>query len=176
VFLAVLLVAPAPPSVAVEHRPAYVAVVRTVEGGYAQHAEVARSLVGAARASCGGIVFGVYPQDPDAVPVQRLRWQLGYRMKAGTRCRRLPPGLAIETHPAEQVARLDTRLQEARSAGLSLFHWLADSGFAELGPTRMEYRGDGGPATRVTILLPVRARPDGARAPVRTIWCRSCRR
>jgi hypothetical protein len=168
--MSLLLLAQAGPPVTVESRPAYVALVRNVEGGYSQHAAIARSLLAAARAGCGaeGVVYGVYPQDPDAVPESQLRWQLGYRMKAGTRCRRATlTDLALERHPAEQVARLQTSLADARQAGLSLFHWLADSGYVQTGPTRMEYRGDGGPATRVVILLPVRLRPDRARAPVR---------
>src|SRR4051812_7494376 len=105
-------------AVRVEHRPAFSAVIRRMEGGYAQHASAVAGLLEAARSSCAaqGVVFGIYPQDPDAVPVEQLRWQLGYRMSAGIRCAagKMPSGFAVEAHADETVAVLDSTLGESK--------------------------------------------------------------
>jgi hypothetical protein len=151
-----------PPAVRVERRASFSAVVRRMKGDYSQHAAAISGLIGAARSSCGaqGTVFGIYPQDPDAVPAAGLQWQLGYRMSPGVRCaaEKMPDGYAVEAYAGETVAVLDSTLAESKAAGLSIYRWLADSGYAQVAPTRMEYFGSGAADTRVQILVPVRKR------------------
>jgi len=163
-ILTALLMATATPApiIRVERRGPFQAVVRDVQGDYSQHPSVTRELLTAIRPVCPdkGILFGVYPQDPDVVSPDNLRWQLGYTVPDRARCAvRSIAGYSLASRPAETDAVIDSTLGTSRADGLAMLAWLATSGYAQVGPTRIEYVGTGSDAaTKVRIVVPVRRR------------------
>ena len=162
VLLSLLAAATAamPPVQIVAQAP-FVSVEKNMTGSYDQHAAAARQLLATAQSACSspGVVYGEYPEDPDVVPTASLRWKLAYKLEGHARCRTSKlSGLQMTSYPAEQDAVIETTLADTKKAGLSIFRWLAESGYAKVGPTRVEYFGDGEPAMKVRIIVPVRKR------------------
>jgi hypothetical protein len=161
--LAAPVPAPTPtPGIRIEKRPAFQAVVRDVQGDYSQHPVVTRDLMTTVRSACPdkGVLFGIYPQDPDAVPRDQLQWQLGYSVPAGSRCGVASlAGYSLTDKAAETDAVLDSTLGNSRNDGLKMLAWLGTSGYVQVGPTRMEYlEASAAPSSRVRIVVPVRRR------------------
>lgn len=161
-ILAGAAAAPPAPAVRIEQRPAFQAVVRDVQGDYSQHAVVVRDLMIAVSTACpaSGTLFGIYPQDPDAVPPASLRWQIGYSVSNGAKCpSRAIAGYSVKDQRAETDAVMDSTLGASHESGLAMLAWLGTSGYAQVGPTRMEFAGmNGDPSSKVRIVVPVRRR------------------
>ena len=174
-------------------RPAIV-LYRDVTGSYSQHPVVFKEMmyyVGKTYRVVGDC-FGVYPRDPDAVPPAQLKWQVGVRIMPGQPLgfgNRLPLAASPDSSISElrdvlkrvklpappyklkildggEAAVLSSTVENAAVDGLSMFQWMADNGYVQMGPTRMEYLSHEESSMRipVRIVLPVQKRPSGLKS------------
>lgn len=179
----------------VQSIPASWAVVRDVQGGYEMHPQVFEEMMKYVGANfrAVGACFGIYPMDPDAVKRGTLRWQVGVRVTPG---KPLGFGNQVSmdrfsTRSTQQLQRdrrqlkepaapyrllliesveaavVETSVAEAPRDGLSMFRWMAENGYVQAGPTRMEYLSHEGPPTRIgtRIIVPVQKRTSGLSVP-----------
>ncbi len=182
-------------SVSVQTNPASWAVVRDVQGSYEMHPQVFEEMmkyVGANFRAVGDC-FGIYPMDPDAAKRGTLRWQVGVRVTPGKplgfgnrmpmsefsarstrqlqRDRKRLKGPAapykIVLLESVEAAVVETSVADAPQDGLSMFRWMAESGYVQVGPTRMEYLSHKGPPTKIRtrIIVPVKRRASGLTLP-----------
>ncbi|MGD0941460.1 MAG: hypothetical protein ABR905_17310 [Terracidiphilus sp.] len=168
-----------------------VILYRDVSGSYEQHPTVFNELMSYAGKSyrATGPFFGIYPIDPDAVKGTALTWQVGIRVTSGEpgfpnaapepnitevpnseRLRQTLASLHTPESPYKlavldegEVAVIESTVGRAAADGLSVSPWMANNGYVQVGPTRMEYLSYSGPseAIKVRILVPVKKRPSG---------------
>lgn len=150
-------------------------LVRDVAGSYARHPEVFAELMRHRDQFYRGVgdCFGVYPMDPDAIAAdEMLRWRVGVRvapLNAGDVVRRAPRGYRIERMPDTDAAVIETDVQRAAMDGLSVIRWMAENGYVQVGPTRLEYRTHEGNPQLIParIIVPVKARASGLKLAAR---------
>ncbi|MEQ1809867.1 MAG: hypothetical protein ABL889_08075 [Terricaulis sp.] len=167
--------------IAIETLPPSIVVVRDVQGDYSQHGAVGEALLRevSARYSSPGLTFGEYPQDPDAIGIENVRWRLGVYLIRGDhhdsseslrlRLAALPQPTSpylLRIDDPMQAAVFQTTLGNSRDDGLALFGWLAEHNLVQIGPTRMEFLDNTGlPNTPVRIVVPIRNRTWEQRQP-----------
>jgi hypothetical protein len=167
--------------VRIERIAAKPVLIRTVTGPYSKHPEAFTEFMRFAESKylTVGRCFGIYPTDPDAIKGDPT-WMIGVEVSVGSpghveavgrtgsspaeTLRRLAtpksPGYRLRELPAVQVATLHSTVARSASDGLRLVKWLADNGYAQVGPTRMEYLSHDGPPNSLPtrIVVPVVAR------------------
>lgn len=163
--------------------PRRAVLLRTVHGGYEQHAQVFTEFMAYAEATYRtvGYCFGIYPMDPDAAKRGNLTWQVGVEVAVGPpghiaalataqspdrivqTLKRPKEGYAFSILPATQAAALASTVDGASEDGLSLVRWMAEHGYVQTAPTRMEYLSHDGPAPNIPtrIVVPVAKRARG---------------
>ena len=164
-FLAcqVLLAYGAPgPDVTIKSLPRSTAIVRQMTGSYAQHSDAAHALLKLVSEKCAtrGHVYGEYPEDPGAVGMENVHWNLGYEMAANDPCMSsLPKLYRVAVLPPTYAAVLTTTIAKTQEDGLAIAKWLPDSGYVQSAPTRIEYLDESGaPDSAVQIVMPVKKR------------------
>lgn len=150
-------------------------LIRDVTGSYAQHPRLFAEMMAVRDRlfTSVGACFGIYPLDPDAVerPAD-LRWQIGVRVSAAqgrqSLARPPKPYRLVALGPTE-AAVLETDVQHAGTDGLAMYRWMAEHGYVQTAPTRLEYLShDGSPMLLpARIIVPVRKRPSGLVLPAR---------
>lgn len=145
--------------------PATSAIVRDMKGDYSQHAAAARAMYATLGPACFDrtAAFGEYPDDPDVVGPDQVKWRLGFLIpdvSALAACRANAHGLyRTMRYQAVQAATLRTTLGASRAAGLAMLKWLPGSGYVQVAPTRMVFLDRrGAPDSPVRIEVPVRER------------------
>jgi hypothetical protein len=109
-----------------------------------------------------GPFFGIYPVDPDTVgSARQLHWSVaqqldGAQLSGGSedgypnvdaavlamnKLRRPEAPYALEVLPPETTAVVKSTIGRAGRDGLAMFPWMASHGYAQIGPTRMEFLG-----------------------------------
>jgi hypothetical protein len=141
-----------------EHITGGTALMRDVAGDYAQHPQVFAELLTLRDRlfTPVGACFGIYPDDPDVVETKsQLKWQIGVRVEpkqAGASLAKPPVPWRLSKLPDVEAAVIETDVQTAGLDGLAMSRWMAEHGYAQLAPTRIEYLShEGNP-----MLLPVR--------------------
>lgn len=182
-------------TVYVEKIPASWALVRDVSGSYEEHPEVFQEMMKYVGKNfrAVGACFGIYPFDPDAVKSGNLRWQVGVRVAPGQplgfggamplravsaksskqlqrdrqKLRQPETPYKLVLLEGEETAVLDSSVENAPKDGLSMFRWLAENGYVQVGPTRMEYLSHDGPPNKIPtrIIIPVKKRESGLAVP-----------
>lgn len=127
-------------------------VVRTltaqaaVGGNAAAKAAATKAVAAAAAADC----VGLYAFDPDTVEKTSLQWNAAVivptTFKAPAikaRALSVPASeYKVQTLPAVDAAVMYSTVGRAPVDGLKFFPWLAENGYAQIGPTRMVYFSD----------------------------------
>src|SRR5713226_2289783 len=179
------------PSVRVEEVAPSIILYREVRGDYSRHPEVFESMMKyvGSRYLAVGACFGIYPFDPDAVKKDELVWQVGVRVTTGaplgfgnnmpieqTRSQCVPqlqrvlrqlkaPDLPyhLKIMPAALAAVTQSTVANAPSDGLYIFKWMAENGYVQIAPTRMEFLSHKGSPTEIPtlIIVPVKKRESG---------------
>lgn len=137
-------------------------MVKDVVGDYAQHGAEFSRILPVARSLFGDAVpIGIYPDDPDVVGMKQAKWSIGVflprELDAGEAAV-VPRDYVLTTLPPVTAAVVDSSMANATRDGLLLLSWLPLSGYVQVAPTRMEYRGRGDGASPVTIVTPIRKR------------------
>ncbi|HSS18880.1 MAG TPA: hypothetical protein VLL54_02290 [Pyrinomonadaceae bacterium] len=181
--------------VSVQKLPASWALVRDVQGSYEQHPDVFQEMMKYVGANfrAVGFCFGIYPNDPDDLKRGILRWQVGVRVISGKPLGfgNQMPMTALSARSARQLQRekgrlkqpaapyrliliesteaavLETSVEETPRDGLSMFRWMAENGYVQVAPTRMEYLSHEGPPNKIPtrIIVPVLKRASGLSVP-----------
>jgi DNA-binding winged helix-turn-helix (wHTH) protein len=181
--------------VAVEKVPASWALIREVRGSYETHPEVFQEMMTYAGSNFRvvGDNFGIYPVDPDAAKANTLHWEVGVRITAGeplgygnslpliTSLGKTPQDLENDKQKFKrplapykivlldsvEAAVVESTVEETPTDGLSMFRWLAENGYVQVGPTRMEFQKFDGPANKVPtrIMIPIQKRSSGVTVP-----------
>lgn len=141
---------------------AFDAYVRPMVGDYAQHARAIRQLYDDVDDACTshGLIFGEYPQDPSIVGMENVQWRLGVTIPPSAQCT-LPRSTDVSraTIPPSLAATIMSTLGRSFQDGRRLLRWVPESGYAQSGPTRMEYLARAEhPDTPVRIVVPVTRR------------------
>ncbi|HSS18567.1 MAG TPA: winged helix-turn-helix domain-containing protein [Pyrinomonadaceae bacterium] len=181
--------------VAIERIPASWALVREVRGSYETHPEALQEMkdyVGLNYRALGDS-FGIYPVDPDAAKQDALHWEVGIRITDGEplgsgnslplitslgktsqelesekkQFKRPQTPYKIVLLESVEAAVVDSTIEETPKDGLSMSRWLAENGYVQVGPTRMEFLKFDGPANKVPtrIIVPVQKRSSGLTLP-----------
>jgi hypothetical protein len=145
------------------------ALMRDVTGDYAQHPKVFAELLTLRDQLFTpiGACFGIYPDDPDVVEAKsQLKWQIGVRVEpkeAGAKLASPPAPWRLSKLPDVEAAVIETDVQTAGLDGLAMFRWMAEHGYAQIAPTRIEYLShEGSPMLLpVKIIVPVVKRRSG---------------
>lgn len=143
-----------------QHAAALEVDVRTVEasrvlerkmtGPFQQHRTVLDQLslvIERAGAQSIGDPVGIYPEDPDVVGMERVRWSIAIPVAEA-------PGSAdadgweLRELPAATVLVASTTVAESHAVGLALKIWTLNEGYVQVQPTRMRFRS------------PIRHQPD----------------
>jgi hypothetical protein len=169
-------------------------LVRDVNGGYDLHAKVFASLIEYVGTTfrVAGNCFGIYPVDPDAARKGEIHWQAGVAVVPGApldyaerseqrmvehssrelereRAQLPSPSAPYRIVKLERTlaAIIDSSVADAPKDGLSMFAWMAENGYAQSGPTRMEYLSNKGPSQEIPtrIIVPVVKRASGLSVP-----------
>jgi hypothetical protein len=182
-------------AVHIEKIPSSWALVREVQGGYEKHTEVFQEMMRYVGENfrAVGFCFGIYPTDPDAVKQGTQRWKVGVRVTTGKplgygnsvsmriltahstgqlqrQRKQLKAAQApyrLELIEPTETAILESSVGEAPKDGLSMFAWMAENGYVQIAPTRMEYMSHDGPPNKIPtrIVVPVKKRPSGLAIP-----------
>jgi hypothetical protein len=180
-----------PLNIRIEKIPAAVVLVREVAGPYSQHPVVFKEMMDYVGKNyrAVGACFGIYPNDPDAVKSGNLRWQVGVRVTQGAPLgfgNNLPISTLKPASPAQlrraisklkpaetpyhlqvldpaEAAVVESTVARSPKDGLAMFPWMAENGYVQVAPTRMEYLSHEGPPQhiKVRIIVPVQKRPSG---------------
>lgn len=158
----------------IERREGFLIYAREFRGDYRQHPQAVRILRAdlESRGLLGETVVGIYPDDPDAVGMPNVRWELAVALAsrrrsetvAAFRARSLQAYSQLGTDrlrviEPEVVSVLDSTTRRSVADGLRLLRWLPTSGYAQAGPTRIEYLGlEPNPDQPIRIVVPLRAR------------------
>jgi pimeloyl-ACP methyl ester carboxylesterase len=151
-------------------------LMRDIAGDYSQHPKVFIALMAVRDRlfTPVGACFGIYPQDPDAVesPAE-LHWEIGVRVSPRAAAKKLtapPKPYRIAKLPAIDAAVIETNVQTAAIDGLAMFRWMAEHGYVQVAPTRIEYLShEGSPMLLpVKIIVPVKKRRSGLTLPARS--------
>lgn len=181
--------------VAIEKIPASWALTREVRGSYEAHPEVFQELTDYVGSNFRvvGDNFGIYPLDPDAAKQNTLHWEIGVRIIPGEplgngnslplitslgkspgdldndkkRLKRPDAPYKIVLLESVEAAVVESTVEETPKDGLSMSRWLAENGYVQVGPTRMEFQKLDGPANKVPtrILVPIQKRSSGLSLP-----------
>ncbi|HSS18879.1 MAG TPA: winged helix-turn-helix domain-containing protein [Pyrinomonadaceae bacterium] len=181
-------------TVSVQKIPASWVLVRDVNGSYQTHPEVFQEVmkyVGSNFRAVGD-AFGIYPMDPDAAKPGTLRWQVGVRIAPGKPLgygNKLPlitsvakssqeldrerahlsrpnPPYRIVLLEETEAAVVESSVEDTPKDGLSMFGWMAENGYVQVGATRMEYlTNEGSNSISTKIIIPIRKRPSGISVP-----------
>ncbi len=151
------------------------ALIRDVRGSYAQHPKMFAELMALREKlfAAVGACFGIYPDDPDAVEnASDLHWQIGVRVAPAARGQKLaipPRPYRLASLADVEAAVIETNVKTAGIDGLAMFRWMAEHGYVQTAPTRIEYLSHDGDAMLlpVKIVVPVRKRPSGLTLPAR---------
>jgi DNA gyrase inhibitor GyrI len=176
------------PEVKVVKIRASVAVVRTVRGSYSQSPKVMEEMMRYVHTNfrAVGDCFGIYPDDPDKVAAADLKWTVGVRVTTGEpmgyghtasmkeiegkdpaaiqkQLKAPKQPYSISLIPGGEVAVIQTSVRNAGKDGLYMFKWMAENGYVQIHPTRMEYLSHKGPPMQipVRIVVPVKKRASG---------------
>lgn len=144
--------------------PARVVLVKQMTGPYTQHGEGFRAVIDYAAKNHKDVrnAIGFYPQDPDAVGMDKVEWSVGVILgeSSGDDDKAAPVApLQIITLAPTEAAVVESTLQHSARDGLALLAWLPHSGYTQSGPTQSEYLDfTGRPESRVRIAIPVKKR------------------
>lgn len=139
-----------------------IVVPREVTGPYSQHPVLFKQLLQYTTAKYGKpeALWGIYPDDPDAVKPEDLHWTVAVRISpkdadlAQTKeesqredvQKRSLASLQPAADPYKLVllgeslaAVVDSTMAAAPKDGLAIIPWMASNGFVQIAPTRMEY-------------------------------------
>jgi hypothetical protein len=180
-------------NVNIENIPAAVVLVRDVTGPYSQHPVVFKEMMDYVGKNyrAVGACFGIYSNDPDAVKSGNLRWQVGVRVTQGAPLgfgNNLPISTLKSASPAQlrramsrlkppekpyhlqvldpaEAAVVESTVARSPKDGLAMFPWMAENGYVQVAPTRMEYLSHEGPPQdiKVRIIVPVQKRASGVK-------------
>lgn len=179
------------PTVRVEEVAPAIILYQDVRGDYSKHPEVFLNMMNyvGARYRAVGACFGIYPVDPDAAKRGELTWQVGVRVTSGaplgfgknipveqvkpasvSQLQRMMKQLKVpdapyhlQIMPASLAGVVESTIATAASDGLYMFKWMAENGYVQIAPTRMEYLSHDGPPSQIPtrIIVPVKKRESG---------------
>lgn len=173
-------------AIVVKTVPASIIVARDVTGPYSQHAVIFKQLLQYTAGKYGKpeALLGIYPDDPDAVQPEDLHWTVAVRISGedkdvpnATRGPQLEEDLKRSMGSLQQpsdpyklvlireslAAVVESTVAAAPKDGLAIIPWMANNGFVQIAPTRMEYlTSSGDPASmKIRIIVPIKKRPSG---------------
>ncbi|MCO6478275.1 MAG: GyrI-like domain-containing protein [Phaeodactylibacter sp.] len=146
------------PEMAIEKLPDTRFLYLPVTGGYHKHLESIQKL--SAFLEQAGIpgknCTGIYPEDPDAVPAERLDWEIGFEVPEDTPA---PETGEFKTRTLEGATALVVKssVQNSAAHGIYCKIWLLEHGYVQTQPTRMIYHMDSDVPEEqsTTIIFPV---------------------
>lgn len=123
---------------------------RKMTGSFQQHRAVLDQIPGVIERTGAqpiGDPLGIYPEDPDVVGMERVRWSIAIPIAEAPGSADVD-GWELRELPATTALVASTTVAESHAVGLALKIWTLNEGYVRVQPTRMRFRS------------PIRHQPD----------------